>query len=257
MKRHHQSFFRALAIAGLSISIATAQNTGTPGTTATPGTDRTPGSDRTQSGKQTAAPGSTSRTQTGTQDQQSGHVAGAAGNKQTDSQEMVGKTDKQFMTKAAQSGMMEIQLAQMAQQKAASEDVKAYARKLEQDHSKANDQLKKIAEERGVQLPSDIGQHQQQVAKFQNLSGEEFDRAYMKMQVQHHKKDISEFRKHENRSMDTNLKEFASAQLPVLQQHYEQAQQLSASTGTRARKADKMSESSPGNTGDQERGSKK
>jgi putative membrane protein len=157
---------------------------------------------------------------------------------------MVGKSDQQFMTKAAQSGMMEVKMAQMAQQKAASSEVKEYARKLEQDHSKANDQLKKIAQDRGVQLPSDMGQHQQQMAKFENLSGEEFDRAYMKMQVQHHKKDIGEFKKHQNRSMDTDLKEFATAQLPILQQHYEQAQQLNSSTGTRSRKADQS-----GNTG--------
>jgi putative membrane protein len=156
---------------------------------------------------------------------------------------MVGKSDQQFMDNAAQSSMMEIQLAQLAQQKAASSEVKEYARKLEQDHSKASDQLKKIAQERGVQLPSDMGKHQQQLAKFQNLSGEEFDRAYIKAQVQHHKKDISQFKKYQDRGMDTDVKEFAAAQLPVLQQHFDQAQQLSASTGTRSRKADSSSSS--------------
>ena len=207
--RIHQNFFRALTIAGLSLSIATAQNTST-------------------SGQNTGTSGQSST---------SGQAAGSSSTAQTGSGEMVGKTDMTFMTKAAQGGMMEVQLAQMAQQKAASDEVKAYARKLEDDHGKANEQLKKIAQERNVQLPSDIGQHQQQVAKFQNLSGEEFDRAYMKMQVQHHKKDIAEFRKYQTRGMDTDLKEFASAQLPLLQQHYEQAQQL-ANTGTRSRKAD-------------------
>ena len=190
--RIHQNFFRAFAIAGLSLSILTAQN-------ATP------------SGQATNSPA-----------------------------EMVGKTDMTFMTKAAQGGMMEIHLAQMAQQKAASENVKSYARKLEEDHSKASEQLKKIAQERSVQLPSDMGEHQKHVAKFQNLSGEEFDRAFMKMQVQHHKKDIGEFRKYQTRSMDTDLKEFAAAQMPVLQQHFEQAQQV-ANTATRSRTADESS----------------
>jgi putative membrane protein len=166
---------------------------------------------------------------------------GTSGQTASSSGEMVGKTDMTFMTKAAQAGMMEVQLAQLAQQKAASEDVKSYARKLEQDHSTANEQLKKIAQERNVQLPSDLGPHQQHVAKFQNLSGEEFDRAYMKMQVQHHKKDIGEFRKYQTRSMDTDLKEFAAAQMPVLQQHYEQAQQLARNAGTRSRTEDKTS----------------
>jgi putative membrane protein len=202
--RIYQNFFRAFAIASLTLSIATAQSTSTSGQTST-----------------------------------GGQAAGSSSTAQAESGAMVGKTDMTFMTKAAQGGMMEVQLAQMAQQKAASDDVKAYARKLEEDHSKANEQLKKIAQERNVQLPSDIGQHQQQVAKFQNLSGQEFDRAFMKMQVQHHKKDIGEFKKYQTRSMDTDLKEFAAAQMPVLQQHYEQAQQLAANTGTRSRTADK------------------
>jgi putative membrane protein len=157
---------------------------------------------------------------------------------------MVGRPDQQFMDNVAQSSMMEIELAKLAQQKAASSEVKEYARKLEQDHSKASDQLKKIAQERGVQLPSDMGKHQQQLAKFQNLSGEEFDRAYIKAQVKHHKKDIGQFKKYQDRGMDTDVKEFAAAQLPILQQHHDQAQQLSASTGTRSRKADKSSDSS-------------
>lgn len=245
----HQNFFRGLAIAGLSVSMAAAQTTGTGTVTDT---------ERNRTGSQGTTAG-TPASQSGTANEPAGHVAGAAGHKQPGSEEMVGKTDRQFMMKAAQGGMMEVQVAQLAQQKAASEDVKEFARKLEQDHSKANDQLKKIAQERGVDLPSDIGQHQQQVAKLQNLSGEEFDRAFMKMQVQHHKKDINEFKKHSNRSMDTNVKEFANAQLPVLQQHYERAQQIAANTGTRSRKADKMksgSNESGSSTGNQEQGSR-
>jgi putative membrane protein len=161
-------------------------------------------------------------------------VAGAAGEGE---KSMVSQNDRNFMTKAAQGGMMEVQLAQLAQQKAASEEVKQYAHKLEQDHTKANEELKKIAQDRQVNLPSDLGPHQQELAKFQNLSGEAFDREYIKMQIKDHKKDIGEFRKQANRGMDSDLKAFASAQLPTLEQHLQQAQQLSSSTGTRSRKA--------------------
>jgi putative membrane protein len=153
------------------------------------------------------------------------------------------------MMEAAQGGMMEVRLAQMAQQKAASEEVKQYAQKLEQDHTKANEKLKKIAEERQVSLPTDLGKHQQEMAKFENLSGEAFDRAYIQMQVRDHKKDISAFRKQADRGMDTDLKEFASATLPELEQHLQQAQQLQ--TSTRSRKADNSS--TGGNSGNSNR----
>jgi len=158
--------------------------------------------------------------------------SGAAGS----SESMVGKTDQEFMTRAAKGGMTEVQLAQMAQQKASSQEVKDYARKIEQDHTQANEKLKAIAQERQFQLPADAGpEHQGMASKLNNLSGEEFDRAYVKMMVQDHKKDIKEFERASNRTMDSNLKEFASGTLPKLKEHLSMAEQLSGST--RSRKA--------------------
>jgi putative membrane protein len=236
-------------IGGLSLSVALAQTTGTSGTGTASGQSGSQNRDNTTGTTGTSAGQSESqnRNQTtgaaGGQQQSSsqGHVAGAGG---SEDQSMVGPNDRKFMMKAAHGGMMEVQLAQLAQQKSASEEVKQYAKRLEQDHSKANEQLKKIAGDRQVDLPTDLGPHQQQMARFENLSGAEFDRAYIKMQVKHHKKDISEFRKQADRGMDTDLKEFASAQLPTLEQHLQQAQQLQSSTGTRSRQADSPSSGS-------------
>jgi putative membrane protein len=162
-----------------------------------------------------------------------GHVAGAAGETSN-----IGKSDQEFITKAAQGSMMEIQLAQMAQEKAASEEVKDYAKKLEQDHKKANDQLKEIASERGVDVPQDLGSHAKTMDKFSKLSGEEFDKAYIRSQVKDHKKDIKLFQKQANRGMDSSVKEFAENTVPVLQEHLRMAQQLQSSVGTRARSVD-------------------
>jgi putative membrane protein len=142
------------------------------------------------------------------------------------------------MTKAAQGGMMEIQLAKMAQEKAASDEVKEYAKKIEQDHKKASEQLKEIASERGINLPEDLGKHAKDVEKMSKLSGEEFDRAYIRSQVKDHKKDINLFQKQANRGMDSSVKEFAGNTVPVLQEHLRMAEQLQSSVGTRSRSAD-------------------
>ncbi|MBC8166439.1 MAG: DUF4142 domain-containing protein [Bryobacteraceae bacterium] len=151
---------------------------------------------------------------------------------------MVGKADSDFMMKAAMGGMMEMQLAQAAQQKASSQEVKDLARKIEQDHKQASDKLKAIAAERHVDLPATMGpEHEKMMAKVTGLTGEEFDRAYTKLMVADHKKDIREFEKAVNRSMDSDLKNFASATLPSLKEHLTSAQQLS--TSTRSRAADK------------------
>jgi len=176
-----------------------------------------------------------------------GHVAGAGGNAGSDGP-MVGKADHQFIMDAAMGGLMEVQAAQMAQQKASSQEVKDYARRLEQDHTKANDQLKTVAQQRQVSLPTDIGpKHQAMVTKLNGLSVPEFDRAYMNMMVQDHRKDIKMFERESERGMDTDVKSFASTTLPTLREHLQQAEQLNMST--RSRKADKSSGTSGNNSG--------
>jgi putative membrane protein len=147
---------------------------------------------------------------------------------------MVGKTDHDFMVKAAQGGMMELEATRLAQEKATSSEVKEFARKLEQDHQKANEQLKQLAAQKNVDLPEDMGKHAAMLEKIRNLSGDKFDKEFMKMQVNHHKKDVNEFQKHANRSMDSDVKAFASATLPTLQQHLQQAQELQGSTRGRS-----------------------
>lgn len=149
---------------------------------------------------------------------------------------MVGKGDQEFITKAAQSGMMEIEAGRLAQEKATSTEVKEFARKVEQDHLKATEQLKELAAQKNVELPADMGKHQEMVDKIRNLSGDEFDKAFMKMQVQHHKKSVSTYQKQTERAMDSDVRAFASTTLPTLQQHLSTAQELQGST--RGRKAD-------------------
>src|SRR4051812_20462780 len=51
-------------------------------------------------------------------------------------------SDHTFVTKAAQGGLAEVKLGQLATQKASSSDVKAFGQQMVDDHSKANDELK-------------------------------------------------------------------------------------------------------------------
>ena len=147
---------------------------------------------------------------------------------------MVGKDDHDFLLKVAQENTAEIEAARLAQEKASSSEVKEFARKLEQDHQKTSEQLKVLAQQKNVELPSDMGKHAQAVEKIRGLSGDKFDKEFMKMQVNHHKKDVGAFQKQTERSMDSDVKAFASTTLPTLQQHLQEAQQLQGSTRGRS-----------------------
>ena len=123
--------------------------------------------------------------------------------------------DKTFMKKAAKGGMMEVAMGQVAEQKAQSEDVKSFGKRMVTDHSKANDELKSIASKKGVQLPS------------KHHSGKwTSDKAYIDMMVKDHEKDLAEFKEEANSGSDPDVKKFADDTAKVVQEHLDVAKEI-------------------------------
>jgi putative membrane protein len=157
--------------------------------------------------------------------------------------------------------MAEIEAARLAQEKATSNEIKEFARKIEQDHTKASEQLKHLAAQKNVELPADAGKHKEMVEKIRGLSGDQFDKTYMKMQVGDHKKDVKQFQKESERAMDSDVKNFASTTLPPLQEHLRMAQELQNSTRGRrsdtSAPSDKSSASKPSDSSAKPQGESK
>ncbi len=135
--------------------------------------------------------------------------------------------DKQFVKKAAQGGMAEVELGQLAKERGSSDAVKQFGQRMVDDHSKANDQLKQLASNKGVDLPSTLDAKDEATKmKLSKLSGEAFDRAYMKDMVTDHTKDVSEFRHESQSAKDPDVKNFASQTLPTLEEHLKSAKSV-------------------------------
>lgn len=135
--------------------------------------------------------------------------------------------DKQFVVKAAEGGQAEVQLGELAQQKSQDPKVKEFAQRMVNDHSKANDQLKSLASNKGITLPSEPdAKEKAEKNRLSKLSGEQFDRAYMDHMVKDHVKDVSEFRKEAQSAKDSDVKQFASSTLPTLEEHLKQAKSI-------------------------------
>src|SRR5512133_2373584 len=111
--------------------------------------------------------------------------AGSAGTQSSSkSASSVAAKDKSFMKNAAQGGMEEVELGQMVAEKAKSDDVKQFAQRMVQDHSKANDELKALAQQKGVTLPTELSAEGKSMkARLEKLSGEQLDKAYMRSMV--------------------------------------------------------------------------
>jgi putative membrane protein len=141
----------------------------------------------------------------------------------------IARGDERFMKDAAVGGMAEVKLGQLAEQKAASDAVKQFGKRMATDHAKAADELKQLASQKGVALPTNLDRsHQGLYDKLAKLNGADFDRAYMKEMVKDHDKDVKAFRKEADSGKDPDLKSWASKTLPTLQEHQQQAKQVHA-----------------------------
>lgn len=149
--------------------------------------------------------------------------------------------DANFVKEAAQGGLMEVQLGKLAQEKAGNEKVKEFGKRMEQDHGKANDELKKIASDKDVQLSNELDKkHKGKVDKLTKRSGADFDKQYMDAMVSDHKEDIKKFQRVADKGKDAELKQFASQTLPILKEHL----QLAESTAQQVKSGSKSSKSS-------------
>ncbi len=141
-------------------------------------------------------------------------------------------SDHNFMVKAAQGGMAEVELGQLAEQNAQNADVKAFAQRMVTDHSKANDQLKQLAAQQGVSLPTSLDAKDQATKdRLEKLHGAAFDKAYMHDMVMDHKKDVAEF-KHESTAAKTPaLRDWAQQTTPTLESHLQEAEKVAPQVG--------------------------
>jgi putative membrane protein len=143
--------------------------------------------------------------------------------------------DWKFFKEAAQGGMAEVTLGQMAANKAESETVKSFGQQMVTDHGKANQELKDLAVAESVTLPTEMSTEAKALQKkLSSLSGTEFDKAYMEEMLKDHKKDIAAFQEEAQQGKDLEVKNWAEKTLPTLQEHYTLAQTASSKIGVKS-----------------------
>jgi putative membrane protein len=145
--------------------------------------------------------------------------------------------DKTFMTDTAHAGMAEVELGKLAAQNASSDQVKQFAQKMVDEHTKANVELKDLASKKNVSLPSDLAPQDKALHdKLSNLKGDAFDRQYMAAQVAGHRKVADEFRKESKSGADADVKAWAAKTLPTIEEHLKMAQDANRAVGTSGKK---------------------
>jgi putative membrane protein len=135
--------------------------------------------------------------------------------------------DSEFMTKAASGGMLEVQLGQQVAQKATTPEAKQFAQQMVTDHTKANAELKALAAQKNITLPTTLGKDQQKVYdEVLAEKGAELDKKYVSAMLTDHQEDIKEYQGAVTQSSDADVKTFAQKNLPVLQMHLGMLQKM-------------------------------
>ncbi|MFT3936247.1 MAG: DUF4142 domain-containing protein [Chitinophagaceae bacterium] len=134
------------------------------------------------------------------------------------------KTDEAsttFLVKAADGGMAEVKLAQIAKEKATDTAVQHFADMMIADHSAANEKVKALAAERNVTLPAEPGADKQKAAdELSKKTGKAFDKDYVDAMVKGHKETLDMFKEAEGKVTDAAVKAFISNTIPTIEHHY-------------------------------------
>ncbi len=135
------------------------------------------------------------------------------------------QTDERMIKQIAEANLGEISAGKLAQDKAQSDEVKSFAKKMVDDHTKALDELKQLAQSKGVTLPTEPDkQHMAMEKKLQAQSGDKFDKQYMQQAGDRaHKETHRLLQRASSRAEDSDLKNYASKVLATVESHEQMA----------------------------------
>jgi putative membrane protein len=136
--------------------------------------------------------------------------------------------DRGFMMHAARDGIFHVEAGKLAVQRASSEDVKKFGQHAIDHHTQMNNELSQLASKKGVTLPKKMGKKDQEALdKIAKLSGPEFDKAYLKMEIEHHSKDLPTFQKEAKDGKDPDVKAWAAKTISAIEEHLKMARDIS------------------------------
>jgi putative membrane protein len=129
-----------------------------------------------------------------------------------------------FLGKAIQDGMAEIQGSHLAQEKSSDPDVKKFAVRMIDEHSKIDAEIVELAKTSGATLPQGITADQKlKFDEMSKLAGHEFDKRFTQHNVEEHEHAVKDYSEQAEKGSDVAVKAFASRTLPILKEHLQMA----------------------------------
>jgi putative membrane protein len=154
-----------------------------------------------------------------------------------------------YLYQATEGQQAEVALGRMAVQKASRDEVKQFGALILQDHLRASGELGKLTSQEGIREIGELSMPHQRIQRMlSQLSGKEFDKAYMAFMVQDHIKLIGDWEQRAPTLADHRIKHWVAGLLPVLKDHLAHARAIATAIGVNASDLAKVDEAaSPSN----------
>ena len=135
--------------------------------------------------------------------------------------------DADFVTETAAAGMFEVEAGKLASQQATNADVKNFAQRMVNDHTAANNELMQMASSLNIAAPQSLPEDQRdRLNKLREKQGMDFDKEYMNMIDDDHRKSVNRFENAAEDAESADLRNWASQKLPTLREHHQMAEQI-------------------------------
>jgi putative membrane protein len=135
--------------------------------------------------------------------------------------------EQSYLQKATERHQAEVAIGELALQRASSDRVKQYAARMIQDHQRVIDDVHKLIRKEGeLSMP-----HQEMQRKLSQLSGKEFDKAYMSFMVHDHGKDFGELEQRASTVTNPRVKQWMANALHVIKDHLQEAEAVATAMG--------------------------
>jgi putative membrane protein len=135
--------------------------------------------------------------------------------------------EQDFMMRATEGHLAEIDMANIALQRSGNNDVRDYANMIQSDHKRALDDLTDLMKDRNVSQPGSVpADVKKDIDVMNGLSGPEMDREFINQMVAEHEKEIGMYQDRAAIVQDMDVKKYAEDFLPKLELHLEKAQRL-------------------------------
>jgi len=146
----------------------------------------------------------------------------------TPTTQVVDEKSTDFLVRAANSAMTELEMTRLAAQQASMQHVKDFATALGNDHRSLNEEIKSLASKKNVTLPATVSKESQEDIDdlAEKVDKKNYDKSFVKETIDRQKECIRLYEETAKEATDVDIKTFANNSLVKLRLRLDSARAL-------------------------------